>query len=270
MSKAYVETTVLANALFKPGESSRRAANAIGRFTITQLPVYAIKELHGGILQYFVWFHNKCAQLRSYEAVLASVHSVIGRQPYRAAAALEAMKSCFEEAKGITNGGLVEKYGADASYDASVCDLMRANVGMLVLKAWARRRSTTTEIVDPLPCYLERGPVEVKGILELPSARCAVDECCMATNLKRRKEDLRKLLEVTAAQEPQKEELKRRGKVLRQLLEKPSEPLNEESCRRLGDAVFALFASIDATILTTNIKDIGPLASALNKTAETP
>jgi hypothetical protein len=38
----------------------------------------------------------------------------------------------------------------------------------------------------------------------------------------------------------------------------------------LGDAVFALLAPHDFVILTTNLKDHEPLASALGKTAQLP
>lgn len=51
---------------------------------------------------------------------------------------------------------------------------------------------------------------------------------------------------------------------------KAGDALTDSQCRDLGDAVFALLAPHDSVILTTNLKDHEPLASALGKTAQLP
>jgi hypothetical protein len=43
-----------------------------------------------------------------------------------------------------------------------------------------------------------------------------------------------------------------------------------KDCRRFGDAYFVLFCPDDAVVLTTNVRDIKPMADALGVSVETP
>lgn len=61
MSKAFVDTTILADALLKPGEVEQLTKTALLRYTTTELPVYAIKEFKAGVLKNYIWFYNKLA-----------------------------------------------------------------------------------------------------------------------------------------------------------------------------------------------------------------
>jgi hypothetical protein len=66
-----------------------------------------------------------------------------------------------------------------------------------------------------------------------------------------------------------RDEDRKRRAALKQLL-RPKSNIDRETCRELGDAVFAFFCPDDAVILTTNIRDHKPLAEALGKKAQTP
>jgi len=46
--------------------------------------------------------------------------------------------------------------------------------------------------------------------------------------------------------------------------------VTRETCRDLGDAVFAFFCTNNAVVLTTNLRDHEPLAKAIGKKAEKP
>jgi hypothetical protein len=67
-----------------------------------------------------------------------------------------------------------------------------------------------------------------------------------------------------------KPENQKMHQALRHILRTPKRAFSDNQCRNLGDAVFAIMAPDDAVILTTNIKDHAPLASALGKTAVVP
>ena len=62
----------------------------------------------------------------------------------------------------------------------------------------------------------------------------------------------------------------RRREALKKLAVHPNSRFERKDCRALGDAYFAFFAPTNADILTTNIKDHLPLASALGKKAVSP
>lgn len=94
-------------------------------------------------------------------------------------------------------------------------------------------------------------------------------ECCLAPLLRERIPELKKLLAAVKDQ-PDKPENRRRAKALRAICRTPNREFSEEMCRNLGDAYFALFAPAEAVILTTNVKDLEPLASALGKKVKRP
>ncbi len=51
-SKAFVDTTILTNRLIKFREEKKEAKDALAKYEITELPVYAIKEFKAGPLDY--------------------------------------------------------------------------------------------------------------------------------------------------------------------------------------------------------------------------
>jgi hypothetical protein len=122
-----------------------------------------------------------------------------------------------------------------------------------------------------LSCYEETGPYELQdGQIEIQKLRCVIDkECSLAPVLRSRVEEIRKLRDAII-KEPKSAENDRRLRTLKDLIRKPKALVTEKTCRNLGDAFFALFAPSDSVVLTTNVKDHRPLATALGKRAESP
>lgn len=272
MSKAFIDTTVLFDALIKPGERGQKAKAALKRYEETEVPVYAFKELKAGPLTNFVWFHNKLVLTKSYQRALEVLQSTsLGPKKYTVATALEALAAGARANRNLTSQDLVERYGDKARLDAILCDLWRFTIRVAIEKAWRRRRKLTTRVVVPLSCYREADPFEENGLLSLEPTSCTVNpECCLAAEMKGRPEDLRKLVDAIDAQ-PDKLENRRRRKVLKEMRRIPKRYLvTNKECRDLGDAIFALFAPVDSVILTTNVRDHKPLAEALGKSVEEP
>jgi len=247
-----------------------RAARALKRFDETLLPVYAIKEFKAGPLRNFVWLHNKLVLLNSFAAAMNALQR-LSRTPkrYLTSTALEALySSAF--AIGPTNlPELVKKYGSEATADSFQKDEYRLALKTAVLKAWKRRRSRFSAVVQPLSCYIEVAPEERLGLLRLEPVRCSPEKgCSLGPELAKSVDVLEALKEVTDRID--NAEHKRRSKALREIARKPKLGVTEEQCRALGDAVFAFFAPAGSVILTTNLRDLQPLAEAVNKTAERP
>ena len=272
-SRAYIDTTILADALLKKGERRTAAVTALHKFTERLLPVYAIKEFKAGVLRRFVWLHNKIVQTKSYSKTLAAIQKV-SRTPqrYLTSTAIEALHmSAFATGK-IRAGKLEEKYGESATLESILTDEYRYAIRTKIELAWRRRRSIATEVVDNLSCYREVAPFERRGLLELDPVRCDPDKdgCCLGPLLKARAGDLEKL---RAAMQGARDtpEGRRRYQALREIARrKLGEPVAESTCRDLGDAFFAFFAPEDSVVLTTNSKDHEPLCAALGKRVETP
>ncbi len=271
MSKAFIDTTILTDALLKPGPLGKAARASLRQYSETELPVYAIKEFKAGPLTNFVWFHNKLVLTQSFSRALEVLQRMsLSPKRYTVATALEALQGAASVNASLTSGELVSKYGEKAKLDSILCDRYRFTIRVAIEKAWRRRRSLTTRVVVPLSCYREVAPFEEDGVLKLEPTRCAVQtECCLAPEMKQHPDELRRLKAAIDAQ-PLKPENQRRAQALRAMYRTPKRPVSDAMCRNLGDAFFAFFAPPNAVILTTNVRDHAPLAGALGKTVDEP
>jgi len=268
--RAFVETTVLTDLLLKRGELNERAATALKRFEETLLPVYAIKEFKAGPLRNFVWLHNKLVVLDSFEAALDALQR-ISRTPrrYLTSTAIEALKTSAYSISKTKGSELFEKYGPDSDLDSIQRDEYRLALKTAVIKAWRRRKRSFSAVVQPLSCYTEVAPQEQRGLLILEPVRCSPENgCCLGPELAKAPGVLEALKKAT--EQIDNAEHRRRSKTLHEIARKPNLPVSESQCRALGDAIFAFFAPADSVILTTNMRDLQPLAEAIGKTAEAP
>lgn len=272
MTKAYVDTTVLTDALIKSGPERVAARAAIARYSVSQLPEYAIKEFKAGPLSYYTWMHNKLATTGSFAAALQYLQSM-SRSPkrYLTSTAIQALQtSAAGSMAQFTTSQMAQKHGPNAAMDKVLCDEYRLAIKAIILLGWKERRKLTTEVVDPLSCYDETDPFVKRDLIELGRRSCPLStQCSLAPDLRAKPADLKKLRNVALAQ-GNRPEHQRRAKALRELYRNPKRPVNEKTCRSLGDAIFAFFAPKDAVILTTNVTDHGPLAAALGKSVDKP
>lgn len=270
MNKAIVDTTVLTDVLLNYGETKAIALKALSCFDKTLLPVYAIKEFKAGPLNNFVWMHNKLVLNGSYEKSIDALQRM-SRTPrrYTTSTALQALKKASGSIGKQTPIAFVKKYGKTASIDKILCDEFRLAIKYAIKSAWKKRRKITTDVTNPLLCYREVAPYEKRGLIELEPKGCMPEnDCSLAELLKTSPDELRKMRDVI--KDSDKVENKRRAKTLRQLYRKPGMALKDKECRYLGDAAFAFLAPSNTVILSTNIRDHGPLAQAIGKKAITP
>lgn len=274
-SKAFVDTTILTNYLIKSGEEKREAKESLAKYKTTELPVYAIKEFKAGPLDYVKYLHNKLLETGSIEDTIIAL-SKLGMQRNRQATALQLLGEYMKRVKNSkTNTKLKIKYNELADEDIISYDALRLETKVLVYKAWKKRRSVTTKVVEPLSCYKEVKPFEEKnGNLSLKPKDCNDEDCCLTVRLREEKRFQVTQLRVSINKLPNnlknKPENVKRLKILKEVGSNARRKISNSDCRNLGDAVFALFCPNDADILTTNIKDHKPLAEALNKTAVSP
>jgi len=270
LSKAIVDTTILTDVLLNSGEVKAIAESALSLYDQTLLPVYAIKEFKAGPLKNFVWMHNKLSTLGSYEKSLDALQRM-SRTPrrYTTSTAIQGLKEASKSIGRSTPSTLVEKYGATASLDRSLCDEFRLALKTIIQRSWIKRRKVTTHVVCPLSCYREVAPFERRGLLDLEPRDCTKNELCsMSLLLKQNPDKLQKMRE--AIKNSEKQENKRRAKVLRQLYRLPKQNIDTKDCQSLGDAVFVFLAEDDMVILTTNVLDHDQLAKSVGKKAVSP
>lgn len=270
MNKAYIDSTILTDVLINAGEAKKAALDALNKFEKSELPVFAIKEFKAGPLKNFVWMHNKLVSVGSYELALEALQRM-SRTPkrYTTSTAIEALRQAAHSIGRNTSRDLVDKYGKSASVDKILCDEFRLAIKTAIVKSWKRRRSVTTDVVLPLPCYQEVPPYEKRGLVEIHPMKCDPPyECSLAPLLRSKLDELCKLKDAIKGSD--KEENKRRFKTLRELCRKPKSTIQEKDCLNLGDAIYVLFSPKDSIILTTNVADFKPLADAIGKIVKNP
>lgn len=261
MSDAFVETTVLTDLLLKSGSPKQeRAKRALARYGRSLLPVYSIKEFKAGPLSYFAYTYDKLVITGSFRKTFVAIASLA--PGYRQSSSIEALAAAAERAAGLPVG---------SSSDEELADRFRYALAKVILGSWVRRRKVTTAVVEELDCYTEAAPrLDKDGLFELRPTKCERDqECCLSERLKGDPDALERLRKAVPQNSQRREDVKRR-QALKQLIKKPHEPLDRDTCRALGDAVFAFLCPAQAVILTTNIRDHEPLAAALGKVAEKP
>jgi hypothetical protein len=266
MSDAYIETTVLTDILLKRGSPKyQRATTALKRYENTLLPVYSIKEWKAGPLDTFAYLHDKLVITKSYSLTLNAI-SAFGGMNYLKSTAMEALAAAATVLKAAP-----QRYAGLGGRDDEMADSFRLALASLIIKSWRKRRKIATRVVDELPCYVEAAPrVGQDGRFVLAPKECDGDqECSLAPQLKSQTKLLEALRDAIPQNSGRREDQKRR-QALRQLIKHPNQIVNRETCRDLGDAIFAFFCPKTAVVLTTNLRDHQPLANSVGKNAESP
>lgn len=266
MSDAYIETSVLTDILLKPKTPKQTSAKAsFARFERTLLPVYSIKEWKSGPLSYFAYLHDKLVMTGSLTDTFQAL-SVLARGSNLRSTSLEALK-----AAGTVSQSQPRQFAGLGTIDEEMADSYRLALASIIIRSWRKRRKITTEVVDELTCYIEAEPrIGKDGLFDLTPKFCERDqECCLEAQLKSKPQLLEALRDAIPQNSGRKEDQRRRN-ALRRLIKHPSQPMDRDICRDLGDAIFAFFCPDNAVILTTNLRDHKPLAEAVGKKAEKP
>jgi hypothetical protein len=267
MSKAFLDTTVLTDALLKTTEQRRRARGSFERFETVQVPFYAIKEFKAGPLRAYMWLHNRVVTTNSWSQAIGNAGGV-ARQHNLSATAIQGVAEFTSSMGRSAVKDLAAKYP-----DLTLEELQQREATVWlrtkIFSAWRKRNRTPLSVTSPLSCYAEIDPrVKANGLIDYTPIKCGLDYCCLRQQFADAKSHTKALAEVCRASP--KPEMRKRGKVLRGIARSPNRALSENECRKLGDAVFALQCPEDAVILTTNVADHVPLASSIGKNAEAP
>jgi predicted nucleic acid-binding protein len=258
-SRAFVDTTILANVLLKTGPLHEAAEKALRRYDRTSLPVYAIKEWKRGQLAVYVLYHNHLKRTRSW----SQTHQILAKwfkTPRRQGTLPEADAAAVLR---IRPNILIK------DWDVQLAEHYRLALKTLIYESWNQRRDVTTETILNLDCYVEAPPRDRRnGEIDLAPQDCkGGGECCLADRLRARRELLIKLRDSISGGS---RENSRREEALSRIISHHNLPFDRKQCRALGDAYFVIFAPGDSVILTTNLKDHQPLAAAIGKTAVGP
>jgi hypothetical protein len=264
MTDAFVETTVLTNLLLKKDGSETAAEAAIAKYAKAIVHQFAWKEFKRGPLKNFVWAFNKLADTGSFNATLAALQRLsLSPQRYLTATAIQAFHTAFTSMfSSVSLSALQAQYGDKADLDQVHADALRLELRRTIISSWSKRKSLFGGQQELLECYPDADVSENGKRLEVRPRDCPRGtDCCLRSRLTGRRKDLG--LAKDALPDDNRKETRERYRVLRQLEKHPSSLMSPQDCQRLGDAYFVLFCPDDAELLTTNIRDIEPMAKAL-------
>jgi hypothetical protein len=263
--KAFLDTTILVDILLKPKHHGVVAASAVSSYERASVPTYALKELQLGALRAYVWFHNTLLTSDSMTATYGRLHGLSRSfNKNLGSTALEALREASAHSKALLRSATA------AEQDRDQARLLRIATKGLIFRAW-HKRSRVAEVVFPLKCYTQGAPVEDhRKSLSYGEACPKGSSCSLSAELRKRLNDVRSVREAILHLKSQRREDQKRTKALGEFLKRPQEAISHQNCRALGDAVFAILCPLDTAILTTNVADHRPLASALGKAVRTP
>lgn len=264
MTDAFVETTVLTDLLLKKDGSEKAAEAAIAKYTKAIVHQFAWKEFKRGPLKNFVWAFNKLADTKSFIDTLAALQRMsLSPRKYLTATAIQAFHTAF---KGMFSSAslssLKDQYGDKAEPDQLHADALRLELKRVIVGSWSKRHTLFGGAQEPLPCYPDADLIEKGTRLEVDPRDCGRgSDCCLRSRLTHRRADVGAAKDALPNEE--RKETRERYRVLRQLEKHPHSLMSPQDCQRFGDAYFVLFCPEDAELLTTNIRDIEPMAKAL-------
>lgn len=170
---------------------------------------------------------------------------------------------------GVQLGALAEKYGGSASIDRLHADALRLEIKKVVFSSWNRRAELFGGPIDELPCYPNADIRVSDHLLDNTPRDCPRGvHCCLRERVVSRREELSRIRE--AIPSDGRQETSRRKRVLRQLEKHSTSQMGASECRAFGDAYFVMFCPEGHTIITTNTRDIDPMARAVGVSVESP
>jgi hypothetical protein len=270
MASAFIETTVLTNLLLKRDGSERQAKAAINRFQAASVAQFAWKEFKRGPLQAYVWAFNKLVETGSFSEMVAALQR-LSRTPkaYLTATAIQALHTFIKMLEGVPLSQLQRTYGNRADTGAMLSDAFRIEMKYLTFSAWRKRKTLFGGMTQRLSCYPD-SDLHLEGDrIETSPRDCPKDaSCCLKQKL------VHRILEVSSVRAALRSatgaEQTRRKRVLKRIEKHPGVEMSPSECRAFGDAYFVLFCPKQATILTTNLRDIEPMARALGVHVQRP
>ena len=275
MSNAFVDTTVLCNALELSGQKKATEAKAaLSRYTRTESPVYSLKELRAGPLSSWILAHNIVAAESTIEDAVARLGKASAFKPRQGSVSSFAIISGLIDAIHQMNSG--SKPAGEPEFDAKL-DLEN-HLAIRILKAWKKRRTVVTKIVQPLACFVD-GELELvdRQLKFEGGAECSKRASCgAALELKKRSSIVTQLLKSVFPPPPkgqtskEKHEKTRRRQALKEVLANAAADFPRKDCRALGDAYFCVMSPDGSDILTTNFSDFDEMAKELGKPLAAP
>jgi hypothetical protein len=271
MTDAFLETTVLTDYLLKKDGSEIEAETTLAKYSTVHLPQFAWKEFKRGPLSNFRWAHNKLAETKSFSTTIAALQRM-SRSPrgYLTSTAIQAIHTGFSDLfKGVSLQQLAQTYGDQADMDVVQADAMRIVLKKTIYSAWQKRTSLFGGPTAPLSCYPDAELKMQKSRIETDPRDCPKGSaCCLQQSLAGRKKDVAAVKD--ALPTDTRLETSKRYRVLRQLEKRSTSVMGPAECRSFGDAYFALFCPANAVIITTNSRDIVPMASSLGVLVDSP
>ena len=190
---------------------------------------------------------------------------------YLTSTAIQALHTAFVTTfRGVPWSELGRTYGKDVDADLLIADALRLKLKQLIFHSWSQRKSLFGGQTYILICYPDREIKESKPLLNIVPVDCPNgEECCLKAPLVARANDIA-IVRTALASDDGRQETVRRRQFLRQMERRPDSRMGNRQCQQFGDAYFVLFCPPGAVIITTNERDIKPMADALGISVANP
>jgi hypothetical protein len=254
--KAFLETTAVVDLLFKDHKSREAVRSSLSGFEIKYSAQYVRMEIKRGVLQHFVYLHNKaveCDEMSEVKTAISKLSSTFHKN--KLSTILEALANFWKEVERMP---VPEGTAAIGKFTkAMLAALLRARIK----RFWSKFDAIVDIVLDGTECYKREYP------LKPPTLHGTVFDNTLSTcdkykpNICRVKEFCQENLDsfadihvhLSQLKGPDAETIKRRG-ALKDVLRTPNRDILRNTCWRLGDAIIILEALEGSTIINNNAK----------------
>jgi len=267
--QAFLETTAVVDLLFKDNGTAEPIREVLRKYEIKYSSQYVRMEIKRGVLQHFVYLHNKAVECRTLAEVQACI-SGLTSTPLRNK--LATITKAMADFYGTFDQVQLSAIPADQRPAQFMKVMLAAFLRVRIKRFWAAFERLVDIVLDGPECY-KRGfvlaPPRLHGkVFDNTLANCDrfKPEICRVRDFCNDNESTLVAIEsyLSSVKSPDTESLNRR-QAIKDVLRLKKRDIPRKNCWRMGDAVLILEAPADADVVNGNRKHYDPMCLAAGK-----
>lgn len=269
---AFLETTTVVDLLFKDNGTAAPIRETLKKYEVKYSSQYVRMEIKRGVLQHFVYLHNKAIECRTLAEVQACISGLTSTpQRNKLSTITKAMEDFYRDFEKVQLSAIPPDQRPAQFMKAMLAAFLRIRIK----RFWTAFEKLVDIVLDGPECY-KRGfvlaPPQFMGKIfdntlsncdHFKPGICRVREFC--------NDNERALTSIeahlTSIKMPDQESLNRR-QAIKDVLRVKKRDILRKTCWRMGDAVLILEAPVGAVIVNGNCKHYDPMCKAIGKQSE--
>jgi hypothetical protein len=267
--QAFLETTTVVDLLFKDTGTAEPIRNLLKKYEIKYSSQYVRMEIKRGVLQHFVYLHNKAVECKTLAEVQACISGLTCTpQRYKLATITKAMEDFYRDFEKTR----FSSFPPDQRPAQFIKNMLAAFLRVRIKRFWTAFERLVDVVLDGPECYKRvfvLAPPHFNGkVFDNTLSNCDrfKPEICRVRDFCNDNAAALTSIEsyLTSIKAPDQETLNRRQSV-KEVLRLKKRDILRKTCWRMGDAVLILEAPAGADVVNGNCKHYDPMCKAAGK-----